>query len=84
MLNPAIGRGVIDINSPLVEHLLQVPVADPGFAISWNRPEDHRALNMASLGVVLALRRVELSANDRRSGPFCNRASARARIEKRG
>ena len=40
MLDPAVDHRVVDIDTALIEHLLQISVADPVFAILPHRPQD--------------------------------------------
>jgi hypothetical protein len=42
-LNPAIQRGVIQINATLCHHLFQIAIADAVFAIPPHRPQDDLA-----------------------------------------
>jgi len=46
MLDPAIQRRVVDVDAALLEHLLQVAVADPILAVLAHRPKDYLTAKM--------------------------------------
>src|SRR5580698_11248749 len=54
-LNPAIQRGVIQINATLFHHLFQVAIANPVFAIPPHRPEDNLAHKMPPFEIITHL-----------------------------
>lgn len=74
VLNPAINRGVIDIDAALSQHLLQLTVADAVFAVPAYRPQDDVTLKISAFEWVHVLLRQQKMRMSLSLPDFCNRA----------